>query len=71
MGIVTADGKQLWLSGRFDNVVYLFDTTTGKVVGIREGIEPHGLTGLAPARPVLPGAHRRYALSQTDVSFSL
>ena len=28
MGNVSADGKQLWLSGRYDNVVYVFDTTT-------------------------------------------
>jgi len=44
MGNVSADGKQLWLSGRFDNVVYVFDTTTGKVVSIPVGREPHGLT---------------------------
>jgi DNA-binding beta-propeller fold protein YncE len=44
MGNVSADGKQLWLSGRFDNVVYMFDTTTGKVVSIPVGREPHGLT---------------------------
>jgi YVTN family beta-propeller protein len=44
MGNVSADGKQLWLSGRFDNVVYMIDTTTGKVVSIPVGSEPHGLT---------------------------
>jgi len=44
MGNVSADGKQLWLSGRFDNVVYMIDTTTGKVVSIPVGKEPHGLT---------------------------
>jgi YVTN family beta-propeller protein len=44
MGNVSADGKQLWLSGRFDNVVYMFDTATGKVVSIPVGREPHGLT---------------------------
>ena len=43
MGNVTADGRQLWLSGRFDNVVYVFDTTTGKVKSIKVGKEPHGL----------------------------
>ena len=30
MGNVTADGHYLWLSGRFDNVVYRFDTTDGR-----------------------------------------
>jgi len=44
MGNVSADGKQLWLSGRYDHVVYVFDTTTGKVTVIKVGIEPHGLT---------------------------
>jgi YVTN family beta-propeller protein len=44
MGNVTADGKQLWLSGRYDNVVYVFDTTTGEVKSIPVGKEPHGLT---------------------------
>jgi YVTN family beta-propeller protein len=44
MGNVSADGKQLWLSGRYDNVVYDIDTTTGAVTEIRVGKEPHGLT---------------------------
>jgi YVTN family beta-propeller protein len=43
MGNVSADGKQLWLSGRFDNVVYVFDTTSGNVKKIPVGKEPHGL----------------------------
>jgi YVTN family beta-propeller protein len=44
MGNVSADGRRLWLSGRFDNVVYAIDTTTGQVVSIPVGSEPHGLT---------------------------
>ena len=44
MGNVSADGKQLWLSGRYDNVVYVFDTTSGAVTKIKVGTEPHGLT---------------------------
>lgn len=45
MGNVSADGKYLWLSGRFDDVVYAFDTTTGEVKAkVRVGLEPHGLT---------------------------
>jgi len=43
MGNVSADGKTLWLSGRYDNVVYAFDTTTGAVREIKVGTEPHGL----------------------------
>jgi len=44
MGNVSADGKQLWLSGRYDNVVYECDTATGAVKVIPVGKEPHGLT---------------------------
>ena len=44
MGNVSADGKWLWLSGRYDNVVYAFDTTSGNVKIIPVGKEPHGLT---------------------------
>ena len=43
MGNVSADGKTLWLSGRFDDVVYAIDTTTGDVKKIPVGKEPHGL----------------------------
>jgi YVTN family beta-propeller protein len=44
MGNVSADGTQLWLSGRFDDEVYVFDTRTGTVDRIQVGKEPHGLT---------------------------
>jgi YVTN family beta-propeller protein len=44
IGNVSADGKTLWLSGRYDHVVYAFDTTTGEAKVIKVGIEPHGLT---------------------------
>jgi YVTN family beta-propeller protein len=44
MGNVSADGKVLWLSGRYDNVVYAIDTATGQVTTIPVGREPHGLT---------------------------
>jgi len=43
MGNVSADGKTLWLSGRYDNVVYAFDTATGAAKVIPVGTEPHGL----------------------------
>ncbi len=57
MGNVSVDGKQLWLSGRYDNVVYVIDTTSGEVRTIPVGKEPHGLT-LWPQ----PG---RYSLGHT------
>jgi YVTN family beta-propeller protein len=44
MGNVSANGKYLWLSGRYDDVVYRFDTDTGTVEKIKVGREPHGLT---------------------------
>lgn len=44
MGNVSSDGRHLWLSGRYDNVVYRFDTSTGQVDKIKVGQEPHGLT---------------------------
>ncbi len=44
MGNVSADGKQLWLSGRYDDVVYDIDTANGNVKSIPVGKEPHGLT---------------------------
>jgi YVTN family beta-propeller protein len=44
MGNVSVDGKMLWLSGRFDNVVYAIDPTTGTVKSIPVPKEPHGLT---------------------------
>jgi YVTN family beta-propeller protein len=44
MGNVSADGRHLWLSGRYDNVVYRFDTETGAVDKVKVGTEPHGLT---------------------------
>jgi YVTN family beta-propeller protein len=57
MGNVSVDGKQLWLSGRFDDVVYVIDTASGAMTKIPVGKEPHGLA-LWPQ----PG---RYSLGHT------
>ena len=43
MGGVSADGSELWLSGRYDNVVYVFNTSSGAVQKIPVGVQPHGL----------------------------
>ncbi len=59
MGNVSADGKTLWLSGRFDDVVYAIDTTTGNVRKVKVGMEPHGLA-VWPQ----PG---RYSLGHTGI----
>jgi YVTN family beta-propeller protein len=44
MGNVSADGRHLWLAGRYDDVVYRIATDTGDVDKIAVGREPHGLT---------------------------
>ena len=44
MGGVTADGTQLWLSGRSNSVVYVIATSDGHLIRrIPVGVEPHGL----------------------------
>ena len=44
MGGVSADGKVLWLSGRYNAEVYAFDTTDGHLLArIPVGKGPHGL----------------------------
>jgi DNA-binding beta-propeller fold protein YncE len=45
MGSLNADGTELWLSGRFDSEVYVFDTVRGELAArIPVGNGPHGLT---------------------------
>ncbi len=44
MGNVSADGKVLWLSGRYDREVYAIDTSDGHLIKrIPVGLGPHGL----------------------------
>jgi YVTN family beta-propeller protein len=44
MGGITADGSQLWLSGRYHSEVYVFDTRTGALIKrIKVNGGPHGL----------------------------
>jgi YVTN family beta-propeller protein len=60
MGGVSADGKVLWLAGRYHAEVYAIDTTDGRLLArIRVGKEPHGLC-VYPQ----PG---RYSLGHTGV----
>jgi len=62
MGGVSADGKQLWLSGRYHGEVYVFDTDPkqgGLIHRIQVGQGPHGLS-IYPQ----PG---RYSLGHTGV----
>jgi len=44
MGGLSVDGKELWLAGRYNRVVYVVDTQTGKLLHkIPVGSGPHGL----------------------------
>src|SRR3954454_2089664 len=44
MGGVSADGRVLWLSGRYDREVYAISTRTGRLLHrIRVGAGPHGM----------------------------
>ena len=60
MGGVSANGKVLWLSGRYSGVVYAISTRTGKLIRrVKVGAGPHGLC-VYPQ----PG---RYSLGHTGV----
>jgi YVTN family beta-propeller protein len=60
MGGVSADGKVLWLSGRYNAEVYAFDTADGHLLArIKVGQGPHGLCVFPQ-----PG---RYSLGHTGV----
>jgi YVTN family beta-propeller protein len=60
MGNLSADGKRLWLSGRYSSAVYVIDATNGHLIRtISVGTGPHGLC-LWPQ----PG---RYSLGHTGI----
>ena len=59
MGNVSADGKVLWLTGRWNGVVYAIDTRSGKLLeGDHRWLEPARALRVATARPLLPRSHR-------------
>jgi DNA-binding beta-propeller fold protein YncE len=61
MGGVTADGSQLWVSGRYDDEVYVLSTVDGRLLArIPVGVGPHGLC-VWPQ----PG---RYSLGHTGIT---
>jgi DNA-binding beta-propeller fold protein YncE len=60
MGGVSSNGKVLWLSGRYNAVVYAIDTENGNLIArIPVGHGPHGLS-VYPQ----PG---RYSLGHTGI----
>ena len=66
MGNVSADGKWLWLSGRYDGVVYAFNTVDGSVKSISGRRHAPRAHHLAAARPLFPRAYREHALETRD-----
>ena len=61
MGGLSPDGRVLWLSGRYDSVVYAISTVTGHLLAkIPVGLQPHGLC-VWPQ----PG---RYSLGHTGIT---
>ena len=61
MGNVSADGSQLWLSGRYDRAAYVLSTSDGHLIRkIDVGNGPHGLC-VWPK----PG---RYSLGHTGIT---
>ena len=64
MGGVSADGRVLWLSGRYDSEVYAISTRTGPPPAPHpRRARPARPVRLAPARALLDRAHRHPALS--------
>ncbi|HSD24991.1 MAG TPA: YncE family protein [Solirubrobacterales bacterium] len=60
MGGVSADGRVLWLAGRYNAVAYAFNTRTGRLIAkVPVGSGPHGLCVFPQ-----PG---RYSLGHTGV----
>ena len=59
MGNVSADGKVLWLSGRYNGVVYAISTQHRRLLAkIPVGARPARALRLAAAGPVLARSHR-------------
>ena len=63
MGNVSADGGTLWLSGRYDDVVYAINTINGERHQDPRRPGTSRPRGLAPTRPLLPRPHRQHAVA--------
>ena len=63
MGNVSADGTPVWLSGRYDELVYVFDPADRTAVHHpRRPPAPRARSG-GPPRPLLPRPHGQHALT--------
>ena len=64
MGNVSADGKTLWLSGRYDNVVYAIDTGTRRREEDPRRQGAARARGVAATGPLFARAYRQHALKR-------
>ncbi len=65
MGGVSADGRILWLSGRYDAEVYAFDTTTGVLAArIKVPARTTRFECLPPTRPLFARPYRQLPMKQ-------
>ena len=63
MGNVTADGTQLWLSGRYDRSVYVLSTADGHLIHKIEWVTAARPVRVAPTGPLLTRAHRHHPVA--------
>lgn len=68
MGGVSADGKVLWLSGRYNAEVYAISTDDGHLLADQGRLRPARALRLPAARPLLARAHRRLPLTRTKTA---
>ena len=69
MGGVSANGKVLWLSGRYSGVVYAISTRTGRLLArIPRGLRTARAERLATAGALLARPHRHPALAMKRVA---
>ncbi|SRR5258708_40353061 len=62
MGNVTADGSELWVSGRYDDEVYVFDTNTGRLTLASRSVVSRMDFACGRSREGIRWAHWKHAL---------
>ena len=68
MGNVSADGKQLWLSGRYDSAVYAIHRRRASHRQDPGGQRAARALRVAAARPLLPRPHRHHCADRNPVA---
>ena len=65
MGGVSPDGRVLWVSGRYNAVVYAISTVNGHLLAeIPVGVAAPWAVRVAAARPLFAGPHRDHPMSR-------